>query len=255
MAYSQRYGENPLSSAPAASFRDAPVRKRAGFGCDNRSLTVAPHFVANLLKHPLDTIARIANRAVLCLAGIQDKQGPLEVATVASAAEYLSLDDNALVEQCDVDCFRAPGPGGQKRNKTSSAVRLRHRPTGMSATANEDRSQHVNKRRAIRRLRAAIALGMREKIALDAYRPGEPLASCISATAKPTLKVGRRDARYYLVVTELLDVFHACAASVADTAERFGISTANLVKFFQNDPKLWERVNQMRQSAGLKQLR
>ena len=51
------------------------------------------------------------------------------------------------------------------------------------------------------------------------------------------------------------DVFHACTASVADTAQLLGISTANLVKFFQKDPKLWERVNQMRQSAGLKQLR
>jgi len=180
---------------------------------------------------------------------------PLDDASVVRAAEYLSLDDKSLIEQCDVDCFRAPGPGGQKRNKTSSAVRLRHRPTGMSAAANEDRSQHVNKRRAVRRLRAAMAFGMREEISLDADHPGEPLASCISTTAKPTLKVGRRDARYYLAVTELLDVYHACAASVADTAERLGISTANLVKFLQNDPKLWERVNQMRQSAGLKQLR
>jgi hypothetical protein len=174
---------------------------------------------------------------------------------MASAEDYLLLDDNALVGQCDVDCFRAPGPGGQKRNKTSSAVRLRHHPTGLSATANEDRSQHVNKRRAIQRLRATIAFGMRSPIALDSYRPGEPLASCLSTSAKPTLKVGRRDARYHLAVAELLDVFHACAASVADTADRFGISTANLVKFFQNDPKLWERVNQMRQSAGLKLLR
>ncbi|HRC56200.1 MAG TPA: peptide chain release factor-like protein, partial [Kofleriaceae bacterium] len=53
----------------------------------------------------------------------------------------LLATDNALLAQCEVDRYRASGPGGQHRNKTESAVRIRHLPTGVSAIAEESRSQ------------------------------------------------------------------------------------------------------------------
>lgn len=171
----------------------------------------------------------------------------------STADEYLTLEDSALVAQCEVDHYRARGPGGQKRNKTSSAVRLRHRPTGLAVTATEERSQHVNKIRGIRRLREAIALQVRSEIDPDGYQPGELLCSCIGRDGQ--LRVGRRDDRYYPVVSELLDVLDTCRARVRDTAKCLGLSTANLIKFIQNDPKLWKRVNEMRTAAELKPLR
>jgi len=165
----------------------------------------------------------------------------------------LALDDEGLIAQCEVDHYRASGPGGQKRNKTSSAVRLRHRPTGVAVIAVEDRSQHVNKRRAVRRLREAIALTVRESIDLDTYRPSALLGSCLGRDE--SLQLGARDPRRYQVIHELLDVLVACGMSVRDAAALVGLSTAQVVKFIQADDKLWARVNQLRAAAGIKPLR
>ncbi len=50
------------------------------------------------------------------------------------------------------DFYRAKGKGGQKKNKTDSACRCRHLPSGALATAEESRSQHTNKRMAFERI-------------------------------------------------------------------------------------------------------
>src|SRR5438093_3609952 len=79
-------------------------------------------------------------------------------------SSWTSLTDEQLLNQCQVDTYRASGPGGQKRNKTSSAVRLRHLPSGLVVIAEESRSQHENRARALRRLRQAIYLQVRESL-------------------------------------------------------------------------------------------
>jgi len=171
----------------------------------------------------------------------------------SAADEFLMLEDAVLVAQCEIDNYRASGPGGQKRNKTSSAVRLRHRPTGLSVTATEERSQHVNKARGIRRLREAIALQVRSEIVPEAYKPSELLTSCIGRDGQ--LQIGRRDVLYYPIVSEVLDLLAAYETRVRDTAKHLGLSTAHLTKFIRNDPKLWKRVNEMRTGKGAKPLR
>ncbi len=65
-------------------------------------------------------------------------------------------DDAALLAQCDVETFRAGGPGGQHQNVTDSAVRLRHRPSGLQVVCRAQRSQYLNKMDALRRLRLKL---------------------------------------------------------------------------------------------------
>lgn len=52
------------------------------------------------------------------------------------------------IHDCEVQAFRAGGPGGQKQNKTSSAVRVKHAPSGAVAECRTHREQHRNKREA-----------------------------------------------------------------------------------------------------------
>src|SRR5438046_2875702 len=79
-------------------------------------------------------------------------------------ATWTALTDAQLLSQCDVDTYRASGPGGQKRNKTSSAVRLRHGPSGLLVIAEESRSQHENKAKALQRLRRELYLKLRREL-------------------------------------------------------------------------------------------
>jgi len=64
--------------------------------------------------------------------------------------------DEELLAQCRVETFMAGGKGGQHQNRTESAVRLVHIPTGTVATSREERSQHRNKGIALERLRRKL---------------------------------------------------------------------------------------------------
>lgn len=76
-----------------------------------------------------------------------------------------------LLAECEVDTYRASGPGGQHRNKTESAVRLRHLPSGLVRVATEDRSQSRNRVMALERLYKALEAAKRKKKKRVATKP------------------------------------------------------------------------------------
>ena len=76
--------------------------------------------------------------------------------TVAVLPEAEEVEVELNMSDVDVDTFRASGAGGQHVNKTESAIRLTHRPTGIVVECQDERSQHKNKDRAIKILRAKL---------------------------------------------------------------------------------------------------
>lgn len=164
-----------------------------------------------------------------------------------SRDDWLLQSDDNLLRQCEIDTYRASGPGGQKRNKTSSAVRLRHRPSGLLVIAEESRSQHENKAKALKRLRMAIALEIRmESSAPDRH-------AVISGAISPSggIEVPRRSADRPRIVAHIVDEIAVHGGRMQTAAASIGVSTSQLSKFVCDDGKVLAAVNRIRSDFGI----
>ena len=147
---------------------------------------------------------------------------------------WLTADEATLLLDCDVQTFRGSGPGGQHRNKTSSGVRVVHRPTALAGVATARRSQTDNRRDAIDSLRLAIALVIR--------RPLAPLPDAL-----PAGRIGR-----LLTIARALDALDEHGWSMRDAADALGTSTGQLARRLAAEPEAMSLVNARRRAIGLK---
>ena len=174
--------------------------------------------------------------------------------------QYLSLDDKAILAQCTVQTYKASGPGGQHRNKTLSAVRLKHVPTGITAQSEGSRVQHENKRLAVNRLRMNIACRLREPVDVHQAELPEFVSECIfrprgrSAEGACRLEVGRKDRRFWQVGAFLLDLLETFEGRMAPAAVQLGITTGNLARVLKSDRHLFGAAQVLRKRFGRKPL-
>jgi hypothetical protein len=167
-------------------------------------------------------------------------------------AHYLLATDDALIAQCEVDRYRASGPGGQHRNKTESAVRLRHKLSGVSAIGEDSRSQAENKLHAVRRLRAAIALEVREPAP---PLPSPRLAALVAGGTAPLGAKTKLTGEYWAAIAELLDLLVDGGLEIAATAQKLGITTGALSKLLLHDEAVGRAVNDLRRARKMRPLR
>jgi len=163
--------------------------------------------------------------------------------------EFWELPDNELLAQCDWYARRASGRGGQKRNKTSSAITLHHRPTGLTAIATESRLQGENRAKAMERLRHALALTVRRPVDLETFTPPAELTA--QRTRDGKLKVNPRNPRYLAILAAVFDLLVTYRGAVSAAAARLGLTTSNLVTLLHDDPQAWAAAQALRKRYGL----
>ena len=169
------------------------------------------------------------------------------------AMEYWELSDEELLQQCDWYAGRASGPGGQKRNKTHSAINMIHAPTKITVIANEHRMQGENRQLALKRLRLQLALALRRDIDLETFVIPTEVSAQINGKGK--LAVNPDNHKYLPIIAAMLDLLTVYRGQVSKAADRLGITTTNFINVLHDDPKLWTEAQHLRQRFQLPPLK
>jgi len=168
-----------------------------------------------------------------------------------------------LLKQCLQSRFQGSGPGGQKRNRVYSGVRLTHGPSGLTAECVDSRASARNVGEALSRLRLALALAAApagrtvtgEEPSNPEVTPGDiprddaPAAGPFRAGANPSHPDYARGA--LLALSRLR--FHA--GQLAPAAAALGCTPSALTRFLKEEKSVWARAREIRIGNGLHPLK
>ncbi len=157
--------------------------------------------------------------------------------TVSERNAMLTAEDAVLLRDCEFIMQKGTGNGGQKINKTSSAVRLRHRSTGIAVAANEERSQAKNRHIAMRKLRYEIALRVH----------ADPSGTDFELLPSPS---PANHARLILWTAALFDRLAASGFDLAQTAVLCDASVSQLERAMRKYPQVWRAFSESKQKNG-----
>ena len=165
-------------------------------------------------------------------------------------AHPATLPIDQLLTNCDVIRQRRGGPGGQHRNKVETAIRLTHRPTGVTAEANERRSQSANHTAALFRLRVTLAIAVRHRPLAE-----EPTPLWQSRCRQGRVSINPTHDDFPSLLAEALDCLAAYDWSIQKAADHLGSSISQLVKLLRHDHRALARLNDERADRDLSPLR
>lgn len=180
---------------------------------------------------------------------------------------WLALDPEALLRRCVQSPFQGPGPGGQKRNRVYSGVRLRHAESGLSAEASERREARRNLEDALHRLRLAMVLSLpapeaesAEAVSTGAGSPGSALSEDAPIPPVPggiAFRPGANasHADYPRLAFAALLALELRRGRLAEAAAGLGCSASALTRFLAADKRVWARAQEARKRNGLHALK
>lgn len=162
----------------------------------------------------------------------------------------VEIDDERLLKDCEQQRLKRSGPGGQRRNKVETAVRLRHRPTGLVAEAADSRSSLENLHAALRRLRLLLAVEIRSSAI-----PEAPSGLWRSRIQSGRIRLNADHDDVPQMLAEALDHLSAADWHVAAAAERLNVTATQLLRLLRLSPPAMALLNRHRAESGLGPMR
>jgi len=167
------------------------------------------------------------------------------------ASHPADLSDEELLRECDQRFDRRSGPGGQHRNKVETAAIVTHRRTGITAEANERRSQSTNRTQALFRLRLRLATELR----VERPRESVPSLAWRERIRNGPLRVSRQHPDFPRLLAEALDLLAQNDFHPALAASELQCSPSQLIRLCRLYPPALRHVNDERVTRGLHILR
>ncbi len=150
--------------------------------------------------------------------------------------DYLRLTPDELLRACTIKGFQGSGPGGQHRNKTNTGVCLRLATYNLEIKSSESRSSLENKTHALRRMRMALALKVREA-------PKNPDFLRFPGS-NGRIQPSNRDFPQF--IADVLDIAQEYGGDTKPAAAAFGITHSALVRILHQEKSILEALQAIR---------